>query len=199
MNLSQSIHRILLLLIELSILLGSLGVVLLANVVHSAFLLGFVFICISLFYLTLNAEFIAAAQLLIYVGAINVLIVFAVMVIDKSIEPNYSFTFWNLGDAITFGLCTGLFLLLTIMIQETEWSNISLLKQQAKAIVQETSKNNIQKIGYGLLTDFLVPFELLSILLLVALVGAITIARNEQIVETKRDAASGSRNNSSSR
>nr|YP_010716176.1 NADH dehydrogenase subunit 6 [Crepidomanes latealatum]WDE75912.1 NADH dehydrogenase subunit 6 [Crepidomanes latealatum] len=197
MNLSQSIHGILLILIESGILLGSLGVVLLVNVVHSAFLLGLVLICISLFYLTLNAEFVAAAQLLIYVGAINVLIVFAVMVIDKSIEANSSSTSWNLGDKTTFGFCISLFFLLTIMIQETEWSNISL-KQQVKTIVEETSKNNIQKIGYELLTDFLIPFELLSILLLVALVGAITIARNEQIVETKRDTASSPMDNSSS-
>lgn len=195
MNLSESIHGIILILIELGILLGSLGVVLLANVVHSAFLLGLVLICISLFYLTLNADFVAAAQLLIYVGAINVLIVFAVMVIDKPIDSDSSSTSWNMGDATTLGACTGLFLLLTIMIRDTEWSNISL-NQQAKTIVEGISRNNIQKIGYELLTDFLVPFELLSILLLIALIGAITIARNQQIVETNKESASSSRDNS---
>nr|YP_009560175.1 NADH-plastoquinone oxidoreductase subunit 6 [Vandenboschia speciosa]AZZ71300.1 NADH-plastoquinone oxidoreductase subunit 6 [Vandenboschia speciosa] len=188
-NLSESIHGIILILIELGILSGSLGVVLLANVVHSAFLLGSVLICISLFYLTLNADFVAAAQLLIYVGAINVLIVFAVMVIDKPIDSDSSSTSWNMGDATTLGACTGLFLLLTIMIRDTEWSNISL-NQQAKTIVEGISRNNIQKIGYELLTDFLVPFELLSILLLIALIGAITIARNQQIVETNKESAS---------
>nr|YP_010264601.1 NADH-plastoquinone oxidoreductase subunit 6 [Vandenboschia striata]UIO59692.1 NADH-plastoquinone oxidoreductase subunit 6 [Vandenboschia striata] len=154
-----------------------------------------VLICISLFYLTLNADFVAAAQLLIYVGAINVLIVFAVMVIDKPIDSDSSSTSWNMGDATTLGACTGLFLLLTIMIRDTEWSKISL-NQQAKTVVEGISRNNIQKIGYELLTDFLVPFELLSILLLIALIGAITIARNQQIVETNKESASSSRDNS---
>nr|YP_010958467.1 NADH-plastoquinone oxidoreductase subunit 6 [Vandenboschia auriculata]ALO81746.1 NADH-plastoquinone oxidoreductase subunit 6 [Vandenboschia auriculata] len=197
MNLFESIHEILLILIELGILSGSLGVVLLANVVHSAFLLGPVLICISLFYLTLNADFVSAAQLLIYVGAINVLIVFAVMIIDKPIDSHSSSNSWNMGDATTLGACTSLFLLLTVMIRDTEWSKISL-NQQAKTIVEGIYKNNIQKIGYELLTDFLIPFELLSILLLIALIGAITIARNEQIGETNKEAASSSRDNSSS-
>lgn len=143
----------------------------------------------------MNADFVAAAQLLIYVGAINVLIVFAVMVIDKPIDSDSSSTSWNMGDATTLGACTGLFLLLTIMIRDTEWSKISL-NQQAKTVVEGISRNNIQKIGYELLTDFLVPFELLSILLLIALIGAITIARNQQIVETNKESASSSRDNS---
>nr|YP_009562267.1 NADH-plastoquinone oxidoreductase subunit 6 [Trichomanes trollii]QAV57624.1 NADH-plastoquinone oxidoreductase subunit 6 [Trichomanes trollii] len=155
--------------------------------------MGLVLICISLFYLTLNADFVAAAQLLIYVGAINILILFAVMVIEKPRDSGSS-TLWNKGDATTLGVCTSLFLILTIMIRDTRWSNISL-NQQVKTIVQETSRNNIQKIGYHLLTDFLVPFELLSILLLVALVGAITIARNEHIVEIDKKDASSQRNN----
>nr|QUG10480.1 NADH-plastoquinone oxidoreductase subunit 6 [Hymenophyllum polyanthos] len=196
MNLSESIHGIILLLIDLGILSGSLGVVLLANVVHSAFPLGLVLICISLLYLVLNADFVAAAQLLIYVGAINVLIVFSVMVIDKPTD-SHSSTSWNMGDAITSGACTGLFLLLTIMIQDTKWSNI-YLNEQSKTIAEETSRNNIQKIGYQLLTNFLLPFELLSILLLVASIGAITMARNEQIIRTDKKTTSSSRENSSS-
>nr|YP_009531991.1 NADH-plastoquinone oxidoreductase subunit 6 [Hymenophyllum holochilum]AXZ97005.1 NADH-plastoquinone oxidoreductase subunit 6 [Hymenophyllum holochilum] len=196
MNLSESIHGIILLLIDLGILSGSLGVVLLANVVHSAFPLGLVLICISLSYLVLNADFVAAAQLLIYVGAINVLIVFSVMVIDKPTD-SHSSTSWKIGDATTSGACTGLFLLLTIMIQDTKWSNISL-NEQSKTIAEETSRNNIQKIGYQLLTNFLLPFELLSILLLVALIGAITMARNEQIIRTDKKTNSSSRENSSS-
>lgn len=169
---------------------------LLANVVHSAFPLGLVLICISLSYLVLNADSVAAAQLLIYVGAINVLIVFSVMVIDKPTD-SHSSTSWNMGDATTSGACTGLFLLLIIMIQDTKWSNISL-NEQSKTIAEETSRNNIQKIGYQLLTNFLLPFELLSILLLVASIGAITMARNEQIIRTDKKTTSSSRENSSS-
>ncbi|KAG6540758.1 hypothetical protein Mapa_017896 [Marchantia paleacea] len=75
--------------LESGLILGSLGVVLFTNIVYSALFLGFVFVCISLLYLLLNADFVAAAQILIYVGAVNVLIVFAVMLINKKQYSNF--------------------------------------------------------------------------------------------------------------
>nr|YP_009679370.1 NADH-plastoquinone oxidoreductase subunit 6 [Alsophila gigantea]YP_010375567.1 NADH-plastoquinone oxidoreductase subunit 6 [Alsophila metteniana]QDP70920.1 NADH-plastoquinone oxidoreductase subunit 6 [Alsophila gigantea]QXU59546.1 NADH-plastoquinone oxidoreductase subunit 6 [Alsophila metteniana] len=193
MNLSESIHGAILTLIELGILLGSLGVVSLANVVHSAFLLGLVFTRISLSYLVLNADSLAAAQLLVYVGAINVLIVSAVTVTDEPTSSN-STTNWSIGYFITLGTCTGLFSLSTIMIYSTRWSIVN----ESKIFVEKISENNVQGLGYKLLTTFLVPFELLSILLLVALVGAITLARNEEVnTMNERSVSSSSRNTSS--
>nr|YP_009974172.1 NADH-plastoquinone oxidoreductase subunit 6 [Marattia laxa]QNH94035.1 NADH-plastoquinone oxidoreductase subunit 6 [Marattia laxa] len=181
MILPEPIHKVILVIIELGILLGSLGVVLLTNIVYSALLLGLVFICISLLYLVLNADFVAAAQVLIYVGAVNVLIVFAVMLIDKPKDITPS-SFSNVGDNITSGVCTSLFILLTIMIPDASWSEIYLTKQSTK-FVEQSLTTDAQLIGSQLLTKFLLPFELLSILLLVALVGAITIARQEGVVE----------------
>nr|QKV47054.1 NADH-plastoquinone oxidoreductase subunit 6 [Plagiogyria subadnata] len=193
MDLPESIHESVLTLIELGIPSGSLGVVSLANVVHSAPLSGPVFTRISLSYLVLNADSVAAAQLLVYVGAINVSIVSAVMVTDEPTSSN-SPTNWSTGYFITLGACTGLFSLSTIMIHNTKWSNIYFINQ-SKILVGETPESNVQQLGYQLLTTFLVPSELLSILLLVALVGAITMARNE---ETTMDegSVSSSRDNS---
>nr|QNH93676.1 NADH-plastoquinone oxidoreductase subunit 6 [Christensenia aesculifolia] len=181
MILPKPIYEVILVIIELGILLGSLGVVLITNIVYSALLLGLVFICISLLYLVLNADSIAAAQVLIYVGAVNVSIVFAVMLIDKPKNITL-FSFSNVGDNITSGVCTSLFILLTIIISNTSWSEIYLVKQSTKSVEQSLT-TDIQLIGSQLLTKFLLPFELLSILLLVALIGAITIARQEGIVE----------------
>lgn len=79
MDLPRPIHDILVVFLGSVLVLGGLGVVLLTNPIYSAFSLGFVLISISLFYISLNSYFVAAAQLLIYVGAINVLILFAVM------------------------------------------------------------------------------------------------------------------------
>jgi NADH:ubiquinone oxidoreductase subunit 6 (subunit J) len=59
------------------------------------------------------------------------------------------------------------------------------LVTQSKNIVEQDSGGNIQRIGYLLLTKFLLPFELLSIILLVALIGAITVARREKILEIR--------------
>nr|YP_010865732.1 NADH-plastoquinone oxidoreductase subunit 6 [Frullania muscicola]BEG72905.1 NADH-plastoquinone oxidoreductase subunit 6 [Frullania muscicola] len=180
MRLPQSFSEIIFFSLEFNIILGSFGVVLLTDIVYSAFLLGFVFTCISLLYLLLDSDFVAAAQLLIYVGAINVLIVFAVMLINKKQSDNF-FLLWTIGDGITSAICISIFLLLNNVISRTSWSKIFL--------VVECNKNgkfiptdNIRRIGSELLTEFIIPFELMSIILLVALIGAIVLARGEQVI-----------------
>nr|QWW93407.1 NADH-plastoquinone oxidoreductase subunit 6 [Notoscyphus lutescens] len=168
-------------LIESSIILGSLGVVLLNDIVYSAFLLGFVFVSVSFLYLFLDSDFVAAAQLLIYVGAINVLIVFAVMLINKQQSNNTFLLLWTIGDGITFAICTSIFLLLTRVISNTSWSEIYLVVESNKN-EKLISIDSIRRIGSELLTEFVVPFELMSIILLIALIGAITLARGEQMI-----------------
>jgi NAD(P)H-quinone oxidoreductase subunit 6 len=184
-ELSEPLHKTIFFLLEIGVIFGSLGVVLLNNIVYSAFFLGLVFFCISLSYFALNADFIAAAQILIYVGAINVLIVFAVMLINKphssKIVPS-----WTIGYKFTFLICLSLFSLLVTVISDTPWFNITLIAE-SKNLLEIDSTKNVQRIGYRLLTQFLLPFELLSIVLLVALIGAIAIARRENLIRTKEE------------
>jgi NAD(P)H-quinone oxidoreductase subunit 6 len=181
-ELSEPLHEIIFFLLEIGVILGSLGVVLLTNIVYSAFFLGLVFFCISLLYFALNADFVAAAQILIYVGAVNVLIVFAVMLINKPHSLKI-FPSWTIGDKITFLICLSLFSLLVSVILNTPWSNITLITE-SKPFLEIDFTKNVQRIGYLLLTQFLLPFELLSIVLLVALIGAIVIARREILIKT---------------
>lgn len=183
-ELSEPLHEIIFFLLEIGIILGSLGVVLLNNIVYSAFFLGLVFFCISLLYFTLNADFVAAAQILIYVGAVNVLIVFAVMLINKP-HSSKIFPSWTIGDKITFLICLSLFSLLVTVILNTPWFNITLITE-SKPFLEINFTKNVQRIGYLLLTQFLLPFELLSIVLLVALIGAIVIARRENLIITNK-------------
>ncbi|KAJ0614649.1 NAD(P)H-quinone oxidoreductase subunit 6 [Helianthus annuus] len=82
MELPGLIRDIFLDFLGLSLILGGLGVVLLANPIYSAISLGLVFVCISLFDILSNSHFVAAAQLLIYIGVINVLIIFVVIFIN---------------------------------------------------------------------------------------------------------------------
>nr|QWZ47629.1 NADH-plastoquinone oxidoreductase subunit 6 [Plagiomnium acutum] len=182
-QLSEPLHEIIFFLLEIGIILGSLGVVLLNNIVYSAFFLGSVSFCISLSYSTLNADFVAAAQILIYVGAVNVLIVFAVMLINKP-HSSKIFPSWTIGDKITFLICLSLFSLLVTVISNTSWFNITLITE-SKTFLQLHFTKNVQRIGYLLLIQFLLPFELLSIVLLVALIGAIVIARRETLNKKK--------------
>jgi NAD(P)H-quinone oxidoreductase subunit 6 len=147
----------------------ALGVVLLNNIVYSAFLLGGVFVSISGLYILLNAGFVAAAQILIYVGAVNVLILFGIMLVNKRQEFKPVPNAW-LGQAATALVCVGLFALLSTMVLATPW------EISTEAIAGD---NSTLVIGQHFFSDFLLPFELASILLLMALVGAIVLARRE--------------------
>jgi NAD(P)H-quinone oxidoreductase subunit 6 len=152
---------------------AALGVVLSSSIVYSAFLLGGVFISIAGLYLLLNADFVAAAQVLVYVGAVNVLILFAIMLVNKrqSFAPVPSA--W-LRKILTAVVSLGLFGLLSTMVLATPWA------YSATPVVVESS---IVLIGQHFFSDFLLPFELASILLLMAMVGAIILARREYLPE----------------
>nr|QBX02044.1 NADH dehydrogenase subunit G [Pelargonium karooicum]QBX02045.1 NADH dehydrogenase subunit G [Pelargonium karooicum] len=175
MDLPGPIHDFLLVFLGSGLLLGGLGVVLLTNPISSAFSLGFVFICISLFYILSNSYFVAAAQLLIYVGAINVLILFAVMFMNGS-EYYKDFQLWTVGDGLTSLICIIIFLSLITTILDTSWYGI-LWTTRSNQIIEKDLISNSQQLGIHLSTDFFLPFELISIILLVALLGAIAAAR----------------------
>nr|YP_010254279.1 NADH-plastoquinone oxidoreductase subunit 6 [Phlomoides younghusbandii]YP_011011902.1 NADH-plastoquinone oxidoreductase subunit 6 [Phlomoides tuvinica]WCH62517.1 NADH-plastoquinone oxidoreductase subunit 6 [Phlomoides betonicoides]QTZ18789.1 NADH-plastoquinone oxidoreductase subunit 6 [Phlomoides younghusbandii]UUL99065.1 NADH-plastoquinone oxidoreductase subunit 6 [Phlomoides younghusbandii]WPW62196.1 NADH-plastoquinone oxidoreductase subunit 6 [Phlomoides tuvinica] len=175
MDLPGPIHDFLLVFLGLGLILGSLAVVLLPNPIYSAFSLGWVLFCISLFYILSNSYFVAAAQLLIYVGAINVLIIFAVMFMNGS-EYYKDFHLWTVGDGVTSLVCTSLFISLITTIPDTSWYGI-IWTTKSNQILEQDLISNSQQIGIHLATDFFLPFELISIILLVALIGAIAIAR----------------------
>nr|YP_010190881.1 NADH-plastoquinone oxidoreductase subunit 6 [Veronica eriogyne]QZK26263.1 NADH-plastoquinone oxidoreductase subunit 6 [Veronica eriogyne] len=177
MDLPGPIHDFFLVFLGSGLILGSLGVVLFPNAIYSAFSLGLVLFCISLFYILSNSYFVAAAQLLIYVGAINVLIIFAVMFMNGSEYYDYEdFQLWTVGDGVTSMVCTSLFISLITIISDTSWYGI-IWTTKSNHILEQDLISNSQQIGIHLSTDFFLPFELISIILLVALIGAIAIAR----------------------
>ena len=175
MNLAEGVQIVSLGVLALMMVGSALGVVLLSNIVYSAFLLGGVFISIAGMYLLLNADFVAAAQVLIYVGAVNVLILFAIMLVNKREDFKVVPRIW-IRQAATAFVCLGIFALLGTMVVTTPW-----------AISTETAAgdSSIVRIGLHFFSDFLLPFELASILLLMALVGAIVLARREFLPETE--------------
>ena len=171
MTLAEGVQLISFGLLAVMVIGTALGVVLLSNIVYSAFLLGGVFISISGLYILLNAGFVAAAQVLIYVGAVNVLILFGIMLVNKR-QPFEPMRRAWLGRVATGAVCTGLFALLATMVLGTQWQ-----------LSTETAvgDNATVLIGQHFFSDFLLPFELASVLLLMALVGAIILARRELI------------------
>nr|YP_010377557.1 NADH dehydrogenase subunit G [Lithocarpus dealbatus]QYC36774.1 NADH dehydrogenase subunit G [Lithocarpus dealbatus] len=175
MGLPGPIHDFLLVFLGSGLILGGIGVVLLTNTIYSAFSLGLVLVCISLFYILSNSHLVAAAQLLIYVGAINVLIIFAVMFMNGS-EYYKDLNLWTVGDGVTLLICTILFCLLMATISDTSWYGI-VWTTRSNQIIEQDLISNSQQIGIHLSTDFFLPFELISIILLAALIGAIAVAR----------------------
>lgn len=154
-------------LIVINIIIASLGVVLIPRIIYSALSLAFVLINIGLLYLLLNFAFLASTQILIYVGAINILIVFAIMLVNIPSIENFTRK-WNSLTIISAIFTTLLFCILLLSIYKTSFTQTIAVNQ---------SIDTIKEIGITLLSDFLIPFELLSLLLLIGLVGAINIAR----------------------
>ena len=174
MNLAQGVQAVAFGILSLMMLSAALGVVLFSSIVYSAFLLGGVFISISGLYILLNADFVAAAQVLVYVGAVNVLILFAIMLVNKREDFAEIPGRW-LRNGATALVCVGLFALLGTMVLVTPWSI-----EPTPAVVID---NTIVEIGKHFFSDFLLPFELASVLLLMAMVGAIILARRDFIPE----------------
>nr|YP_009655177.1 NADH-plastoquinone oxidoreductase subunit 6 [Geosiris australiensis]YP_009655178.1 NADH-plastoquinone oxidoreductase subunit 6 [Geosiris australiensis]QCL17231.1 NADH-plastoquinone oxidoreductase subunit 6 [Geosiris australiensis]QCL17232.1 NADH-plastoquinone oxidoreductase subunit 6 [Geosiris australiensis] len=172
MDLPGPIHDILLVFLGSFLILGGPGVVLLTNPIFSAFSLGFVLVCISLVYIPLNSYFVAAAQLLIYVGA---LIIFSVMFMNGSEYSNDSHI-WTVGDGVTSLVCISILFSLITTIPDTSWYGI-FWTTRSNQIFEQDLMSRVQQMGIHLSTDFYLPFEFISIIILVSLIGAITMAR----------------------
>ncbi len=161
------------LVLAIVVVIGGIGVVLLSNIVYSAFLLGGVFMAIAGLYLLLNASFVAAAQVLVYVGAVNVLILFAIMLVNKR-EELKPIKGLQVRRLVSGGVCVGMFSLLIRVVFTTPWA-----VPGPNAIGEEAT----ERIGEHLFTDYLLPFELASVLLLMAMIGAIVLARRDVLIE----------------
>ena len=160
--------------LSLVVIIGALGVILLENIVYSAFLLGGVFMSVAGLYLLLNASFVAAAQVLVYVGAVNVLIIFAIMLVNKK-EDLRPIENIKSRKIISTSICLTLVSLLIRVDLSSTWG----LAEPSASIGEESTI----RIGEHLFSDYLLPFEVASVLLLMAMIGAIVLARRDVMNE----------------
>jgi NADH-quinone oxidoreductase subunit J len=148
-------------------LIGALGVVLSRNLFHAAIFLVLSFVGVAGFYVLLEAEFLAMIQILVYVGAIAILIIFAIMLSRRLMSPDYRASneqwLWALVAAVA------LFAILVIVLIQVDWP-------VAQA---EVPSGTLVELGKALVDpgQYLLVFEVASVLLLVALVGAVIVAR----------------------
>lgn len=153
--------------LAVAIVVSAILVVTLRNMFHSVLALVVVLFCIAGIYLFLNAEFLALIQILIYVGAIVTLIIFVIMLTARIGSPMIRQT--NEQKLISLVASVVILWVLIAILPVIPWHIFTGTTELAA----------ITKIGEALLTTYVFPFEIISIVLLIALIGAIILARKE--------------------
>jgi NADH-quinone oxidoreductase subunit J len=148
------------------LILGALAVVFLPRIIHAALSLVLFFVAIAGVFILLHAEFIAAAQVIIYAGAITVLVLFAVMLTQRSQSPESNP--FNAQHIVAVFVAVALFAALLPAMLAARGVN-----------APGPDVDLIPAIGAAMLGQWILPFEIASVLLLAALIGAIVIAKEE--------------------
>ena len=148
---------------------GAIGAMTQRNLVHCALALTVAFVGLAMAYLQLSAQFVGLAQILVYIGAVAILIVFAILLTRGSEAPQTSIlsSSWISGVAVAllvFGVLTG----------AIAWSGVPPSQPPPEPNVE------IRQIGLSLMTKYILPLEVIGLLLTAALIGAVIIAMQEK-------------------
>jgi len=154
-------------------LAGALGVVVCRNAVHSALMLVMTLFGVAVLFVEEGAHFLAAVQVIVYAGAIVVLFLFVIMLlgIDKTESLSSDPLKGQRPVAIALGLLS---LLEVLLLTRTTWSTGA---PSVAGPMQSTDQTNVEVLARSLFTRYLLPFEATSVLLLIAVVGAVVLAR----------------------
>ena len=152
------------------IVLTSILVVALRNPVYSVLSLLIMFFHVAGLYVTLHAEFVAAVQIIVYAGAILVLYLFVVMLLNVKREDRYHAQF-PLGALLGVAILTEAVLLL--------WQRGGSAPSPPPAVPPAPAIGNTEAIGQVLYSTYVFPFEVASLILLVAMIGAIILAKRD--------------------
>ncbi|TXK48628.1 NADH-ubiquinone/plastoquinone oxidoreductase chain 6 [Pontibacter qinzhouensis] len=151
--------------------------VLTRNLLYAAFALLLTLLSIAGIFVMLFADFVAVVQLMVYVGGVLVLILFGIMlstrVKDKSVMSQNVNKSWGsmVAGVVLVGLC--------YTILQTDYATLPWIEAASTDVLGE-QKSTVQAIGVKLMTDVVLPFEIASLLLLIALMGSAYIATDKQ-------------------
>ena len=158
---------VLFLILGLGIIASGLGVALLRNLFHSVLALALVLILTSALYLTLQAEFVAMVQILLYTGGVVTLVVFAIMLTQKLAGTKLT----QMSRSVFKGFVISAAMASLIIYL--------ILKYQKPTTPQAFPQELTYSLAQLLLNEFVFPFEILTLALLAALIGALVLAREE--------------------
>ena len=148
---------------------GALNLVFQRHPIHSALSLILVMVSLAVLYLLLGAEFIAAIQIIVYAGAIMVLFLFVIMVLNAGEEEHTQMS--RLARFVGLPLAA-FFLLEATFFTYRAWPS-------GQVVVPGSFVGSAALLGRSLFSDYLLPFELTGILILIALLGAVVLAKKD--------------------
>ena len=155
-----------------------------SNPLYSAISLIGVFVALASLYVMLAAPFIAAVQVIVYAGAIMVLVIFVIMLLNvEHVEPRKKRLRWLVPVAVGMA---------AVLIAETAFILYSVQTSQANLRASGSDVGLTHSIGVNLFTTYLLPFEVTSVLLLMAIVGAMSMARRSNILSSTARVVPGS-------
>ncbi|MEY3493922.1 MAG: NADH-quinone oxidoreductase subunit [Actinomycetota bacterium] len=166
------------------VLVGALGVVLRSNPVHAALSMILTLFGVAVLFVAREANFLAAVQVIVYAGAIVVLFLFVIMLLgvdraeDLRTEP-----LGNIQRPLALVLGVGMFAVLTTAVVRARES-LRFKGDGVKTATLEDADGNIRQIARSIFGDYVVAFELTSVLLIVAVVGTVVLARRRKSERT---------------
>ena len=175
----ESTEHLIFYLIAIAAVAAALGVVFSQDIVHAALFLVLTLMLTAGVYILLSAEFLGLVQVLVYGGGVAILVLFAVMITRvRDLRQPLD------GPQKPFAMAAGLAVaaVLTLMVVQSEWEPESPTRITGVTTTSESGQRfeGTPAIGHDLFDTFAVPFEVASLVLLVALVGAIILARGEE-------------------
>lgn len=169
----MTIMQLIFLFIAAITLIAALMVVTSRNLVHAALWLILTLFGVAVFYALLSAGFFAVVQVIVYIGAIAILFIFAVMLTRRNVRESGPQTNknWWLALLISLALFVGIFVVLN------DWSGFTTTMPEIGA-----GANSLEQLGTALVSPdaYIIPFELASVLLVAAMIGAIYVAREKK-------------------
>jgi NADH-quinone oxidoreductase subunit J len=158
---------------------GALGVVLAANPVHAALSLVATLFGIAVLFVEQDAGFLAAVQVIVYAGAIVVLFLFVIMLlgVDQAEDLDTDPLGGQRPAAIIVGAVLLGSLLVSMLLTHRDFDSVALGTRSAVGKLSDPAQENVAKLGEALFTNYLFAFEITSVLLVIAVVAAVVLAR----------------------
>ncbi|MGQ9454618.1 MAG: NADH-quinone oxidoreductase subunit J family protein [Armatimonadota bacterium] len=151
---------------------GAALVVLVPNILRATLFLGLTLLGVAGLYVIMNAPFLAAVQVMIYVGAVTTMIILAVFLSHRVMQVGFAEAIHN--PVFAFGAAAVMFVFLFVTVANSVWIKDLTAAGPANKDV------GVQAVANALLQPYVFPFELASVVLLAALVGAVVIAKEDQ-------------------